>query len=165
LAAIWIFAHSGILQAQSGSADPAGGDPVHATMKLSRKEAAPGDALSLVVQVRIDKGYHLYSATGANSPFIPTTVELTLPKGVEAAGDWTPPKPFASKDGTMIYTNLVTFRRALKVKADAPAKTLTISGELHFQACDEKTCFPPNTLELEATVQVAGKTNTLATPK
>jgi DsbC/DsbD-like thiol-disulfide interchange protein len=134
-------------------------EPVRAYIKLSKKEAAPGDNFDVTVQVRIAKGYHIYGAGSTNAPFIVTSLDLPLPKGIQAAGDWIAPKPVRAKDGAMIYTNLIQFQRALKVKSDAPVKPLTLSVELHFQACDEKMCYPPNSLALETSLLVKTTNN------
>ncbi len=140
-------------------------EPVRASMRISKATAAPGDSFEVTVQARIAKGYHVYGSGGSNAPFVVTSVEMTLPKGLQSEGDWTVPKPVRAPDGAMIYTNSVQFRQTLKVKPDAPIKTLNLTADLHYQACNDKECFPPTSLELESALTILATNAAPALPR
>ena len=134
--------------------------PVRATLKASQKEAAPGDSFDLVVQIRMTRNFHIYGGNDTNSPNIPTTVNLTLPKGLTPAGEWTnAPTAVKSKDGPLIYTNAVAFHHMVNVSPNAPHQALNISVALRYQACDDNECFPPETLTLETPITIVDRTN------
>ena len=89
------------------------------------------------------------------SPFIPTSLKLTLPDGLKSTGDWTGPSPERDKDGVEIYTGAAVFRRALKADAGAAPKRYSIGVELEYQVCNNEMCYPPKKVELQATVEIA----------
>ena len=134
--------------------EPTQSEPIKARFKISQDEIKPGGSFEVAVQVLIAGGYHIYGKTAACSPFTSTTLKLKLPKGIEAEDDWIKPAGAHAKDGAIIYTNAVLFRRKLKVLPDAPAERLPLSAELQYQACNEESCFPPQSVTMEATLNV-----------
>ena len=137
---------------------PTRSEPVKAGMGASRSELAAGDSFELAVEIRIAGGYHIYAATPTNAPFIPASLELTLPPGIRTDGDWVRPKATLARDGAMIYADSVWFRRSLRVQPDALIGKFAINTKLKYQACNDELCFPPATIGLETALTVAGAT-------
>jgi hypothetical protein len=136
--------------------EPDAGRPVVAEAELSPSKAEAGEALNLVVRVKIAPTWHIYSAGGSGGPGIPTTLKLKLPKGVEPEGEWTHPESIPASDGQKIYEGSVEFRRKLRVDRDAARGTIRVTCEFGYQACDPRSCQPPTRVEVEAKSEVIG---------
>ncbi|MDR1414393.1 MAG: protein-disulfide reductase DsbD N-terminal domain-containing protein [Odoribacteraceae bacterium] len=93
----------------------------------------------LVVKIKIHPGYHLYANVAREDPFIPTTLDITLPPGHAPAGEMLSPsfKPFTS-NGTTIYEDEIVFRQPLAGTGSGEA-TCT----LKYQCCDAHVCMLP----------------------
>jgi hypothetical protein len=135
--------------------EPTRAEPVKAAMQASAASVSPGGQFEVLVQARILSDYHIYGMDPKVSPFIPTTLKLTLPDGLEAAGEWTGPSPERDKAGVEIYTGTAVFRRAVKASAGGVPKKCSIGVELEYQVCNNDMCYPPKKVELDATVEVA----------
>jgi len=133
---------------------PSSGRPVVAGMQSAPPEATPGGTFEILVRVEIAGAHHLYASNVVGQPFLPVALDLILPDGVEASGDWIGPEPTRRRNGEFIYTDSVLFRRTLKVRVNVPAGSLSIKGELHYQTCTEELCWPPRTIQLSSSVSV-----------
>ena len=137
-------------QAKLFAPEPTRAEPVQAAMQSSVESAAPGEKFEVLVQARIFSGFHIYGLDPKVAPFIPTALKLTLPDGLEAAGDWKGPNAEQDKAGVEIYTGTAVFRRALQVRAGAAPKKCSLGVELEYQVCNDEMCYP-----LQATVEIA----------
>jgi hypothetical protein len=135
--------------------EPTAAEPVRAAMKPASQLVKADEPFDLLVSVRLADTYQIYGKDTNASPFLATEVKLTLPKGIEAVGEWTAPEPRRDKAGDLIYTESVLFRRKLKARPEAAGKKLSIVAQLEYQACNDQTCFPPDTAALETKVEVA----------
>ncbi len=103
----------------------------------------------------IQNGLHINSHT-PHSPFlIPTTLMLDQPSGVEIAKLEYPAGvdyhfEFSPKDALSVYTG----EFAVRVQIHARAGHYALHGQLHYQACDNRTCSPPKTLPLTLNLAV-----------
>ncbi len=119
-------------------------DVVRARLRASATEA--------VVEATIAEGWHVNAHEPRDDFLIPTTVELTLPAGVKA-GAVQYPKPvertlsFSEGKAMLLYEGTVRFPAALEGAAGGAAP---VRAKFRFQACNDTTCLPPKTLELEA---------------
>lgn len=136
---------------------PVDNGPVTASMKADPTEIYAGSMFEILVRVEIAAAYHLYATNSVGKPFVPITLNLTLPNGVEAVSDWTAPPPTRTRSGDLIYTDSVQFRRSLRVGSNVSTGLLSIGGELRYQACTEELCWPPRALKLSTTVGVSSK--------
>ena len=110
------------------------------------------------IPVMVDKGFHVNSNTPAEDYLIPLKlvwirrragwrrrgVSETHPGEVLEFGD----KPLSVFTGD--FELLVKFR----VAPDAPAGPGVKVGKLRYQACDNKACYPPKTVEVSVSYQV-----------
>jgi len=123
-------------------------------MKSALPEVRAGEKFEILVRVEIAGAHHIYASNVAGKPFIPTTLDVTLPRGVEALGKWIGPEPTRRRNGELVYTDSVLFHRSLKVRANVPPGLLSIKGELQYQACTEELCWPPRTIQLSSSISV-----------
>lgn len=133
---------------------PSSSEPVTAAMKSAPPEVMAGETFEVLVRVEIAGGHHIYASNMVGKPFLPATLDVTLPGGVEALGHWIGPEPIRRRNGDLVYTDSVLFRRRLKVRANVPAGPLSIKGELHYQACTEELCWPPRIIRLSSSIDV-----------
>ena len=113
----------------------------------------PGATVPVKVQARMREGYHCNSNSPSDEYLIP--LRLTWAPGAAAqVAHVTYPKPsmekypFAEKP-LSVYSGTFDILTDFKVPADAKPGQSTISGKLKYQACDERSCLPPKTLEVQ----------------
>lgn len=123
----------------------------------------------IAVEMTMGPGWHVNSHTPSESFLIPTNVSLTAsagtlspiryPKDVE--------KQFSFSDKPLrVYEGTVRFETDLDLPADA-AGPVAIRGNVSYQACNDRQCFPPGKIPLEASIPVSGggKSGTSALPR
>lgn len=115
--------------------------------------AAPGGKAILSVDVTPKPGIHVYAP--GTKDFIPIELKLDAKPELKAG------KVVYPKSETMTFgdekvpvfqkpfklTNEVTLAKSVK-----PGDTIAVSGSVHLQACDDKVCFPPETVPVSWTV-------------
>jgi len=107
--------------------------------------ASGGTGDSLVVQVRIDPGWHI-QANPASLPFlVPTELDLGS-SGADAAIDYPAGRELRSeftRETIRVYEGELEISVRLRADAEPPGRLA-----LRFQACDDKLCLPPSRTEL-----------------
>ena len=116
------------------------------------------DTVQTKIPVSILDGYHVNSNTPSEDYLIPLTVTwsdlgaLTNPKLVF-------PKPsnekyeFADKP-LSVFTGKIEIAASFKVSPNAPAGPGIATGKLRYQACNNRACFPPKTVDVNVPYQV-----------
>jgi len=119
--------------------------------------AKRGSMAQVRLHVLLKPGFHVNSNTPSEDYLIP--LKLT----------WTPapldspmvsyPKPqmekysFSDKP-ISVFTGDFELNTTFKVPANATVGASVVTGKLRYQACNDKSCFPPKTLEVKLPVQV-----------
>ena len=118
-------------------------------------EATLPAAAAREVELRftIQQGLHINSHTPHSEFLIPTTLTLDKTPGVEVAKVDYPQGvdyhfQFSPKDALSVYTG----EFAVVVRMHARAGHYAMHGKLHYQACDNKACNPPQTLPVQLNV-------------
>ena len=115
-----------------------------AKRSFSVKETSPNEA-ELIVTVKLDKGWHMYSQhTDANGP-LPTVFEFTPSSDYQLVGKVAEPKPHEEMDplfGCVVksFEGTVVFRQKIKRLSD---KDFTVKGLLSYQLCNDGSCIAP----------------------
>lgn len=109
------------------------------------------------IRVSIQNGFHVNSNAPNESYLIP--LRLTwMPGPLEPAGIQYP-KPrdekyeFSAKP-LSVFTGDFDVVSKFKVPANAPVGPGVLMGKLRYQACSNKECFPPKTVEVKLPFQV-----------
>jgi uncharacterized protein YyaL (SSP411 family) len=137
---------------------------VTATARLdpdSTRSVAPGGAFDVVIKLSIQRGWHLYANPTGLAATKPTTIELERPSEQAAsllearypAGE----KKVLGSIGTeqvALYENDVELRVHCKLAADAKPGAATIKFVVKYQACNDRLCLAPLTLEVPLRVPV-----------
>ncbi len=139
-----------------GGGAPRGKDHVHLVSDAVEVKAGREQVVEL--RFRVDEGYHINSHTPKDELLIPTVLTLDSGgrKGVDVRGEEYPAgSSFRLQigDGETLDVYQGEFRVRVRMIADPGSSTLT--GSLHYQACDNAACFPPRTLPVQ--IAVTGK--------
>jgi hypothetical protein len=119
-----------------------------------------GDSLPMgvtrhvVAVFRVPEGQHLYGAPVPEG-LVPASIELDEVEGVVSSAPLAPPaSPLTltgSGDTLQVYEGDVVLRlpvtqNARAMHKDDDGRYVTISGRVHWQACDDAECFLPDSL-------------------
>jgi hypothetical protein len=102
--------------------------------------------------LQLRNGYHVNSNTPSDEFLIP--LRFTWTDGAAQAGEVTFPKPqlekyqFSEKP-LSVFTG--DFKAQTKFKI---LSTGTVAGKLRYQACNEKACLPPRTIDIKVPVEI-----------
>jgi DsbC/DsbD-like thiol-disulfide interchange protein len=132
----------------------------HVTIAATASAAsgAPGSKVSLFVDVAPNAGIHVYAPGAAD--YQPIAVKLDATNGMIAAGKLTYPKSerllvAGAPEAVPVFQK--PFRLVQEVtigKSAKPGSTLTVTGRVEYQACDDVVCFLPATLPVSWTIAV-----------
>jgi Disulphide bond corrector protein DsbC len=114
------------------------------------------DAVTTKIPVIILDGYHVNSNTPSDEYLIPLKVTWTSLGALEG-GQVTYPKAEKITVGDQslsVFTGKLDLTANFKVSAKAPAGPGVAAGKLSFQACNNKMCFPPKSVEFNVPYQV-----------
>ena len=120
---------------------------------------APGAEFEVAIALRIKAGYHLYANPAGSEDVIPTTVtlapaskadllEVRYPAGESAVLAASGPAKVA------VYQREAKLTTRLRLAADAPTGEAVVTLRLRHQACDDRACLAPATIELPIRVEV-----------
>ena len=120
---------------------------------------APGGSVQVELRFRVTPGYHINSNQPRSEFLIPTRLKLSPPAGFTPGSMVYPPGTdltfaFSPKEKLSVYSGDFTVRAELRALASAPAGSYKVPGELRFQACNDRACFPPAKLPVEFEVTV-----------
>jgi DsbC/DsbD-like thiol-disulfide interchange protein len=126
--------------------------------RLPKVAGARNAAVQVKIPCVVQTGYHVNSNSPADEYLIP--LKLTWKStGALEAGQITYPKPslekyeFADKP-LSVFTGSFEVTASFKVAANAPAGPGVAVGQLRYQACSDKACFPPKNIEVAIPYQV-----------
>jgi hypothetical protein len=134
--------------------------PTHVTLEpvapVTVRETKPANAQ---IKFRIRDGFHVNSSKPNSELLIPTEVNVTAIPQVR------PGKPvypaghdfalaFSPNEKLSVYSGAVTVAVPLMAAKPLQPGSYTLKGELRYQACDDRSCFPPKTLTLEIPVRI-----------
>ena len=110
-----------------------------------------------VVELRfhVDPGFHINSHTPKDELLIPTVLKLDAASVKVVSQEYPQGSLFRLTvgDGETLDVYQGEFR--VKLRVVVPRGVSTLSGSLHYQACDNAACFPPRNLPVN--VAVTGK--------
>jgi DsbC/DsbD-like thiol-disulfide interchange protein len=131
--------------------------PTHVTVTAtsSAATAAPGSKMSLFLDIVPKPGIHVY-APGAKG-YVPVVVKMDPQPGVTFAGVKYPKSDVLVFEGEKVPVYQQAFRLVEDVslgRTVKPASTLTLTGIVKYQACDDRVCFIPASVPVRWTIVV-----------
>lgn len=123
----------------------------------------PGQRIALTLDIEMKPRMHVY-APGAQAEYIP--IDWSAPPGHLVAY----PKPVmlrfeALNETSPVYQGEFRLFRDYTVPKSTKPGELVIEGSLKYQACDDRMCFPPQTVPLKWVLQVEPHDRERATAK
>ena len=150
--------------AQSAPDNPFGRQPGSAQQWVSVEQApaitiARGKTANTTLRFQVSQGNHVNSNKPGSELLIPTRLKIEPPAGI-SVGKVTYPVgkdltfDFAPDEKLNVYTG--SFDVTVQLRASAGASgSLPVHGELTYQACNDRACFPPRHLPVEFEVNVS----------
>jgi hypothetical protein len=129
-------------------------------------EARPGQTVTLKLKIDLLDGWHTYPMIQPDKAARAQANKITFPEGgpIVYVGEFNDPpgakekaEPLAMIESMLYYPGGATWeRRAVVLPTTAPGM---VASKVKFRllVCDKDNCLPPKTLELEATLKVAGE--------
>ena len=118
----------------------------------------PGDSGAVSVTVRVLEGYHIQANPVPFAYLIPTQLVVPDPKelGIESPR-YPQGKPYqleGSYQVLSVYDGVFDIRLPVHVDRDMPLGDYTTRVVLHYQSCDHRSCFPPDSQAVEVSVHI-----------
>ena len=109
------------------------------------------------ITIQVKSGYHVNSTTPSDEYLIP--LALTFSDSKVPVENVTYPKPKMQKfqfspTAISVYEGDIKTTTRVKIPASAPSGMTHLVGKLRYQACSEKACLPPRTLEVKVPVEI-----------
>jgi AhpC/TSA family/Disulphide bond corrector protein DsbC len=136
------------------------------TLEQSDKEVISGSRVSFVAQIELPPNVHVYSPgvqgykpiqltlnPVAGIEFAPVAYPASKTLYLEAIQEHVPVfegKFRITQDATVTVSKVQDVARALV----SAGKTISINGELKYQACDDRVCYPPTSVPVMWSLQV-----------
>ena len=120
--------------------------------ELPKMAGKRGAAVQATIPMAVDSGFHVNSNKPNEEYLIPLKVTWKS-TGALQAGEIVYPKPAQEKyDFTekplSVFSGKFAVIANFKVAPDAPAGPGVAVGQLRYQACSDKMCFPPKNVEI-----------------
>ena len=131
--------------------------PGHAAILSSPAEVsgAAGAKLALFVDVTPKPGIHVYAP--GSKDYIPITIKLNAQPEIKAGKIAYPKSELMTFADEKVPVFQKPFRLTQDVTLDKSAKagsTVTVSGMVNYQACDDRVCYAPESSPVTWTVTV-----------
>jgi thiol:disulfide interchange protein DsbD len=135
-------------------------DAMSVRVTASVKQVVPGRPFEILVTLDIKPPYHVNANPSSEKFLIPTTVRMEpvagitfgqpqYPKGHAREFAFTGGKKIAVYEGKTVIRIPATAAKTLK------SGEVTLRGKVNYQACDEKSCYPPGDLPFSLKLKVA----------
>jgi DsbC/DsbD-like thiol-disulfide interchange protein len=137
--------------------------PAHVTLEPVAPVTLRGaKGASAEVRFKIRDGFHINSNKPNSDLLIPTEIVLTSSREVKAGKPVYPAGhdfalTFSPQEKLNVYSGEVLVPVPLSAGKPIKAGTYSLKGELKYQACDDRSCFPPKTVAFEVPVRVESK--------
>jgi hypothetical protein len=152
-----------------------GSSPAVMVQPIDTVVVARGGKAPLNIALRVNRGFHVNSNKPHDELLMPTVVHLNPPQGIMIMNTQYPAGeelalPFMGNDKLSVYSGNFMVNAEVRIPKSAALGTQRVHGEVKYQACDNRQCFPPRSTPLEFDVKVvkpAGKkksTYTAASP-
>jgi thiol:disulfide interchange protein DsbD len=134
-----------------------GTSPVLTVTPVPTVKVKKGGETSVVLKASLNAGFHCNSNTPTEDYLIP--LKLTWTSGPLTSESVVYPKAklekysFSEKP-VSVLTGEFAISTKFKASADAATGTTAQSGKLRYQACSDKACYPPKTVDVNLTVTV-----------
>ncbi len=136
-----------------------GSSPMVSVAPIDTVVVARGSRAPLDIALRVNRGFHINSHQPNDELLLPTVVHLYPPDGVLIMNIAYPEAenlavPFAGKDKLSVYSGSFEVTAEVRATKLAGAGMQRVHGDVRYQACDNRQCFPPKSTPLEFDIKV-----------
>lgn len=148
-----------ILLISAAAAFAQGSSPSVTVLPIDTVVVAQGGKAPLSIALQVNKGFHVNSNKPNDELLMPTTVHLNPPEGIMIANIQYPAGeqlalPFMVNEKLSVYTGNFTVKAEVRIPKSAALGTQRVHGEVKFQACNNRQCFPPKSAPMEFDVKI-----------
>jgi len=135
------------------------GPPTVSFESASPVVVAPGHVGNVTLVFRVGEGFHINSHKPLDELLLPTAVQLSPPTDIMIAKIQYPDGemlsfPFSPESKLSVYSGEFKVTAAIRPAAAMPRGTFRVHGDLRFQACNDRQCFPPKKIPIQFDVKV-----------
>ena len=132
--------------------------PVVTVAPIGEVVVPRGGRAPLEIALRVNRGFHVNSHQPNDELLLPTVVHLDPPEGITITNIVYPEAeelelPFASKK-LSVYSGSFAVIAEVRAHKFVTLDTRRVRGEVRYQACDNRQCFPPKTAPFQFDVKV-----------
>ena len=123
---------------------------------LEKARVKRGDEFSSKIAVQVKPGFHVNSNAPEDEYLIPLKLTWSGPLQVESI-DFPKAekiKSTFSEKPLVVYTGAFDIETKFKVPTDAPDGPNVASGKLRYQACNDKECLRPQTVDVNLSLEI-----------
>jgi hypothetical protein len=118
-----------------------------------------GGSAPLAMLFRVNPGYHINSNKPKSELLIPTVISLSVPTNISVAKITYPAGkdlsfPFSPDEKLNVYTGDFVVHAKVISSSVTPKGTYRVHGDLRYQACDNRACYPPTTVPISFDVTI-----------
>jgi hypothetical protein len=133
------------------------GSNVLTVAPVEKVQAKRNETVPVKITAQLREGYHVNSNKPNDEYLIP--IKLTWQAAPLEVEDVAYPKPETMKSTfsekpLSVYSGTFDLISKLKVPASATAGPVLATGKLRYQACNDRMCLPPKTLEIPLTIYI-----------
>jgi len=130
---------------------------------ISKVTVHPGGKAKVEMLFQVKPGFHINSHQPSSDLYIPTNIILDVPTDISVAGMNYPKGemlsfPFDPDTKLSVYTGDITVTGLVMAAKSTPRGTYRVHGNFRYQACDNRSCYPPTTVPIFFDVTVARPT-------
>ena len=127
----------------------------------------PGTIAHVALEVTLDPGFHVNSNTPLDEFLIPTVLTLDPPAGISLEALAFPEAILLEQVGAeqplAVFEEDFLIGAALTFDATLSPGSYAVPGTLRYQACNERMCFTPKSVQIQFDLTVAAATQALST--
>lgn len=143
-------------------------DALSVQATASVKQIAPGKRFDLLVTLNIRHPYHVNANPASEKFLIPTSVTIEPVSGITFAPPQYPKgnqREFAFTGGKKIavYEGKTTIRITATPAKNLKPGEVTVRGKVYYQACDERSCYPPGDVPFTLKLKVGSASASVET--
>ncbi len=145
----------GLIMAQTGS-EPS---LVKVSTYLSTTKLKAGEPVEVLVVVQVQKDWHINSNPANPDFLIPTEFKVVSTEGTKVTDIKYPKSETITMEGlddpVHVYEGEVAIFGKISAPAEAAGKTEALEMQLHYQACNNQKCLPPNKVVIKGKIPIA----------
>ncbi len=126
---------------------------------VSRDAVRPGETFKAAVRLKIGPGWHINANPASDEFLIPTSLEIEEGAGLFhildiAYPDARPIHLGFSESAITVYSESALIGALVRAEAALKPGTYKLTGKITWQACNDISCLPPETRDLELEIVV-----------